>query len=313
MKLGFLYAGQGSQHPGMGADLYKAFSAFRKVLDSAGQKVDFDLKDVSFTDAAGVLNQTRYTQPCMVAFAAGLTAVLAERGIVPSAAAGLSLGEYSALHTAGVFDADTAVELVAFRGQAMEKAAAGRPSAMVAVLGLDRASLQKACDEAAVQGCVVIANYNCPGQLVLGGDKAAVEAAAALAKEKGARRCLPLKVSGPFHTPLMTPAGDALAERFRTVTFHTPRIPVIFNCLGAEKPEGVTIPELLVRQVQSSVYMEDSIRYLADMGLDALVEIGPGKVLGGFVKKTVPELPVYAVETAADVEQLAELLKGETA
>ena len=313
MKLGFLYAGQGSQHPGMGADLYETFPIFRKVLDSAAQKVDFDLKEVSFTDAEGVLNQTRYTQPCMVAFAAGLTAVLAERGIVPSAAAGLSLGEYSALHAAGVFDADTAVELVAFRGQAMEKAAAGRPSAMVAVLGLDRASLQEACDEAAAQGCVVIANYNCPGQLVLGGDKAAVEAAAALAKEKGARRCLPLKVSGPFHTPLMATAGDALAERFRTITFHAPRIPVVFNCLGAEKPEDVTIPELLVRQVQSSVYMEDSIHYMAAMGLDALVEIGPGKALSGFVKKTVPELPVYAVETAADVEKLIETLKGETA
>ena len=310
MKLGFLYAGQGSQHPGMGADLYEAFPTFRKVLDSAGQRVDFDLKEVSFTDAAGVLNQTRYTQPCMVAFAGGLTAVLAERGIVPSAAAGLSLGEYSALCAAGVFDADTAVELTAFRGRAMEKAAAGRPSAMMAVLGLDRESLQAACDEAAAQGCVVIANYNCPGQLVLGGDKAAVEAAAALAKEKGARRCLPLKVSGPFHTPLMAPAGDALAERFRTVTFHEPRIPVVFNCLGTEKPENVTIPELLVRQVQSSVYMEDSIRYLADMGLDALVEIGPGKALSGFVKKTVPALPVYAVETAADVEQLTETIKG---
>ena len=310
MKLGFLYAGQGSQHPGMGADLYEAFPTFRRMLDSAGQRVDFDLKEISFTDAAGVLNQTRYTQPCMVAFAGGLTAVLAERGIVPSAAAGLSLGEYSALCAAGVFDADTAVELAAFRGRAMEEAAAGRPSAMMAVLGLDRESLQAACDEAAAQGCVVIANYNCPGQLVLGGDKAAVEAAAALAKEKGARRCLPLKVSGPFHTPLMAPAGDALAERFRTVTFHEPRIPVVFNCLGTEKPENVTIPELLVRQVQSSVYMEDSIRYLAAMGLDALVEIGPGKALSGFVKKTVPALPVYAVETAADVEQLTETIKG---
>lgn len=313
MKLGFLYAGQGSQHPGMGADLYKAFPAFRKVLDSAAQQVDFDLKEVSFTDRAGVLNQTRYTQPCMVAFASGMTALLAERGIVPSAAAGLSLGEYSALHAAGVFDADTAVELVAFRGKAMEEAAAGRPSAMVAVLGLDRAALQAACNEAAKEGCVVIANYNCPGQLVLGGDKAAVEAAAALAKERGARRCLPLKVSGPFHTPLMAPAGDALAERFRTTAFHEPRIPVIFNCLGAEKPEGITIPELLVRQVQSSVYMEDSIRCMAAMGLDALVEIGPGRALSGFVKKTVPELPVYAVETGADLEKLTELLKGETA
>ena len=191
MKLGFLYAGQGSQHPGMGADLYERFPTFRAVLDSAAEQVNFDLKEVSFTDTKGILNQTRYTQPCMVAFAAGMTALLAERGIVPAAAAGLSLGEYSALHAAGVFDADTAVELVAFRGKAMEEAAAGRPSAMVAVLGLDRAALQEACDEASARGCVVIANYNCPGQLVLGGEKAAVEAASALAKEKGARRCLP--------------------------------------------------------------------------------------------------------------------------
>ena len=307
MKLGFLYAGQGSQHPGMGADLYEAFPAFRAVLDSA--EVDFDLKEVSFRDSQGVQNQTRYTQPCMVAFAAGLTAVLKERGVVPAAAAGLSLGEYSALHAAGVFDAATAVKLVAFRGRAMEEAAAGRESAMMAVLGLDRAPLQAACQQAADLGCVVIANYNCPGQLVIGGEKAAVEKAAALAKEAGARRCLPLKVSGPFHTPLMAPAGEALAERFRTVDFHQPAIPVIFNCLGNVKPENVTIPELLVKQVQSSVFMEDSIRSMAALGMDAFVEIGPGKALSGFVKKTVPEVPVYAVETAADVEALVNAVK----
>ena len=307
MKLGFLYAGQGSQHPGMGADLYDAYPAFRAVIDSA--EVDFDLKEVSFTDAAGILNQTRYTQPCMVAFAAGLTAVLAERGIVPAVAAGLSLGEYSALHAAGVLDAGTAIRTVAFRGKAMEEAAAGRESAMMAVLNLDRAPLQEACDEAAELGCVVIANYNCPGQLVIGGEKAAVERAAALAKENGARRCLPLKVSGPFHTPLMAPAGDALAEYFRTVAFAEPKLPVIFNCLGSEDRGGVSIPELLVRQVQSSVYMEDSIRRMAALGVDAIVEIGPGKALSGFVKKTVPGLPVTAVETAADVENLEEILK----
>ena len=309
MKLGFLYAGQGSQHPGMGADLYEAHPAFCAVIDQAAADVDFDLKEVSFTDSQGVLNQTRYTQPCMVAFAAGLTAVLAERGIVPAVAAGLSLGEYSALHAAGVFDAATAVKLVAFRGKAMEEAAAGRPSAMMAVLNLDRAPLQEACKEASDLGCVVIANYNCPGQLVIGGEKAAVEKAAALAKEKGARRCLPLKVSGPFHTPLMAPAGKALEEHFRSVDFARPRIPVIFNCLGDVKDDSVTIPELLVKQVQSSVFMEDSIRKMAAMGLDALVEIGPGKALSGFVKKTAPELPVYAVETVADVEALANAVK----
>ena len=302
MKLGFLYAGQGSQHPGMGADLYERFPTFRAVLDSAAAQVDFDLKEVSFTDAKGILNQTRYTQPCMVAFAAGMTALLAERGIVPAAAAGLSLGEYSALHAAGVFDADTAVELVAFRGKVMEEAAAGRPSAMVAVLGLDRAALQEACDEASAHGCVVIANYNCPGQLVIGGEKAAVAKAAELAKAAGARRCLPLKVSGPFHTRLMAPAGDALAERFKTERFREMQIPVLFNCLGREKADADTIPALLVKQVQSSVYMEDTLRRLGELGVDHILEVGPGSALSGFVKKTLPGVPCASVETPEQLD-----------
>ena len=309
MKLGFLYAGQGSQHPGMGADLYEAFPAFREVLDAARAEVDFDLKRTCFEDPEGVLNQTRYTQPCMVAFAAGLTAVLRERGIVPAAAAGLSLGEYSALHAAGVFDARTAGRLVAFRGKAMEEAAKGHDSAMMAVLGLDREPLQAACEAAGDLGTVVIANYNCPGQLVLGGDRAAVEKAAALAKERGAKRCMPLKVSGPFHTPLMKPAGEALECYFRSVPFEAPGIPVLFNCLGREKEPGDAISALLVRQVQSSVYMEGTIRRMAALNLDALVEIGPGKALSGFVKKTVPGFPVYAVETVQDVEALEQLVK----
>ena len=306
MKLGFLFAGQGSQHPGMGADLYEAYPAFRAVYDSA--ELDFDLKETSFRDPEGILNQTRYTQPCMVAFAAGLTAVLKERGIVPAVAAGLSLGEYSALHAADVFDARTAIQTVAFRGQAMERAAEGHPSAMMAVLGLEREPLQQACDAASELGCVVIANYNCPGQLVIGGEQAAVEKTAELAKASGARRCLPLKVSGPFHTPLMAPAGEELRKYFQGIAFGEPRLPVLFNCLGREKSDSDSIPELLVRQVQSSVFMEDSIRYMAELGVDAVVEIGPGKALSGFVKKTVPSLPVFAVETAADVEQLPEKL-----
>jgi [acyl-carrier-protein] S-malonyltransferase len=308
MKLGFLYAGQGSQHPGMGADLYQTYPAFRAVIDSA--QVDFDLKEVSFTDSQGVLNQTHYTQPCMVAFAAGLTAVLKGQGVAPSVAAGLSLGEYSALHAAGVFDAATAIRLVAFRGQAMERAAQGRESAMIAVLGLEREPLQQACDQAAHLGCVVIANYNCPGQLVIGGERPAVEQAAALAKEMGAKRCMPLKVSGPFHTPLMAPAGSELEEYFQGVAFAQPSIPVIFNCLGTVKRDDVTIPELLVKQVQSSVFMEDTIREMARMGVDAIVEIGPGKALSGFVRKTVPGLSVFAVETVADVQGLPEKLSA---
>ena len=309
MKLAFLYAGQGSQHPGMGADLYEAYPEFRAVLD--GADVGFDLKTVSFTDPDGVLNQTQYTQPCMVAFAAGMTAILANKGIHPDYAAGLSLGEYSALEAAGVFTARQAVELAAFRGKAMAEAAAGVPCGMSAVLGLDRDTLRQACEEASDEGVVEIANYNCPGQLVIGGHKAAVDKAAARAKELGAKRCLPLKVSGPFHTSLLAPAGDALREKFTQITFGEMKFPVLFNCLGHEMGEGDTIPALLERQVQSSVYMEDTIRRLAELGVDMIVEIGPGKVLSRFVKKTVPAIKTCAVETCADIDALCEALKGE--
>lgn len=308
MSLAFLYAGQGSQHPGMGADLYEAHPAFRAVLDAAG--VDFDLKTTMFTDPDGVLNLTEYTQPCMVAFAAGMTALLAERGIVPDYAAGLSLGEYSALQCAGVFTAPQAISLAAFRGKAMAAAAAGRPCGMTAVLGLEREKLQEACRQAAGAGVVEIANYNCPGQLVIGGEQAAVDKAAALAKELGAKRCLPLKVSGPFHTSLLAPAGDALREKFKETAFGAMRIPVLFNCLGREMGPEDTIPALLEKQVQTSVYMEDTIRRLAELGVDTIVEIGPGKALSGFVKKTAPAIKTYAVETCADLDALSAALKG---
>jgi len=308
MSLAFLYAGQGSQHPGMGADLYEAHPAFRAVLDAAD--VDFDLKTTMFTDPDGVLNLTEYTQPCMVAFAAGMTALLAERGIVPDYAAGLSLGEYSALQCAGVFTAPQAISLAAFRGKAMAAAAAGRPCGMTAVLGLDREKLQEACRQAAGAGVVEIANYNCPGQLVIGGEQAAVDKAAALAKELGAKRCLPLKVSGPFHTSLLAPAGDALREKFKETAFGAMRIPVLFNCLGREMGPEDTIPALLEKQVQTSVYMEDTIRRLAELGVDTIVEIGPGKALIGFVKKTAPAIKTYAVETCADLDALSAALKG---
>ena len=308
MSLAFLYAGQGSQHPGMGADLYEAHPAFRAVLDTAG--VDFDLKTTMFTDPDGVLNLTEYTQPCMVAFAAGMTALLAERGIVPGYAAGLSLGEYSALQCAGVFTAPQAISLAAFRGKAMAAAAAGRPCGMTAVLGLDREKLQEACRQAAGAGVVEIANYNCPGQLVIGGEQAAVDKAAALAKELGAKRCLPLKVSGPFRTSLLAPAGDALREKFKETAFGAMRIPVLFNCLGREMGPEDTIPALLEKQVQTSVYMEDTIRRLAELGVDTIVEIGPGKALSGFVKKTAPAIKTYAVETCADLDALSAALKG---
>ena len=188
------------------------------------------------------MSQTRYTQPCMVAFAAGVTALLKERGIVPQAAAGLSLGEYSALQAAGVFTPREAIALAAFRGKAMEEAAQGMESAMYAVLNLDRNTLEEVCRKASEKGPVYLANYNCPGQIVIGGGREGAEEACRLALEAGARRCLPLKVSGPFHTPLMAPAGKALEEHFAGLSFGEMAFPVYFNCLGRPKTAEETIP-----------------------------------------------------------------------
>ena len=208
-------------------------------------------------------------------------------------------------------DAQTAVSLVAFRGKAMAEAVVGRPCGMAAVLQLDREKLQAVCEQASGAGVVECTNYNCPGQIVISGDAAAVEKASELAKEAGAKRVVPLKVSGPFHTSLMAPAGDALREKFKTVDFHEMEIPVLFNCLGREMGEGDTIPALLERQVQSSVYLEDTIRRLAQLGVDTVVEIGPGKALTGFVRKTAKQIKCYPVETAEDLQAALTALKGE--
>ncbi len=304
MKLAFLYAGQGAQAPGMGKDLYEEYPQFRAVFDGAA--LDFDLKKACFEGEN--LDETSRTQPCMVAFACGVSAILKDAGIEPSAAAGLSLGEYSALQAAGVWDAKTAISVAAFRGRAMAGAAAGIDSAMVAVLALAREKVRSACDGAARLGVVSIANYNCPGQIVIAGERAAVEEAARQAKELGARRCVPLNTSGPFHTKLLEPASRALHEYFKTVPFGEPRFPVYFNCLGAPMGEGDTIPALLERQVMSSVYLEDTLRRMAADGVDTFLEIGPGKVLSGFVRKTVPGAKSYAVTAAKDIAAVREEL-----
>ena len=189
--------------------------------------------------------------------------------------------------------------------EAMADAAKGIECGMTAVMNLDRDALSKCCEEASALGTVQICNYNCPGQLVIGGEKAAVDKAAALAKEAGARRCIPLKVSGPFHTRLMAPAGDALAKRFASEPFGEMQVPVLFNCLGREKADADSIPALLVKQVQSSVYMEDTLHRLGELGVDHILEVGPGSALAGFVKKTLPGVVCASVETP---EQLSAAL-----
>ncbi len=312
MKLAFMYAGQGSQTVGMGKDFYEAYPEFREVMDHTD--LDFDVKDCCFNGPAEKLNTTRYTQPCMVAFAVGVTKILKNKGIVPDMAAGLSLGEYSALHAAGVFEDRQVISLVAYRGQAMAEAVVDRQCKMAAVINLDREKVQACCAQAHEEfkdqplNVVEPTNYNCPGQIVISGDAAPVDRAIELMMEAGARRCIPLNVSGPFHTSLMKPAGDKLKERFANETFGPMQFPVVFNTLGRTKTEEETIPALLEKQVQHSIYIEDSIRFMAEQGVDTIVEIGPGTALSKFVKKTCPDITCYSVEKAEDIDALLEKL-----
>lgn len=312
MKIGFLYAGQGSQHIGMGKDLYEAYPLFKETFDGAG--LDFDIKECCFEGPIEKLGQTRYTQPCMVAFAVGVTRVLASKGIIPEIAAGLSLGEYSALYASGVFDEKQVISLVAYRGQVMEEAVTGRDTGMIAVMSLDRDTIRECCLKAEEEfkdspyHIAEVANYNTPVQVTVSGDTAVINRAGELMLEKGARRIVPVAVSGPFHTSLMKPAGDKLAERFKTEKFGDMSFPVLFNATGTELPDDMTIPEMLEKQVQSSVYFEDSIRYMIEQGVDTFVEIGPGKTLSGFVKKIDRGLTTYAVEDVESLNTLCEAL-----
>lgn len=308
-KIGFVYAGQGSQVVGMGKSFYDNYQVAKDVFDQID--LDIDVKKLCFEGPIEELSKTSNTQPCMVAVAVVATKLLKENGINPDYVAGLSLGEYSALNAAGVLDDQTAINLVRFRGQAMEEAAAGIESKMIAIIGLDRDLLNEAVNEASELGVVSIANYNCPGQLVIGGEAKAVTKASELALEKGARRAIPLNTSGPFHTKLLEAASVKLKERFETVTFNEMKVPVIFNSTAKELAEDTTVAKMLEKQVMSSVYFEDSIRYMIANGVDTIIEIGPGKVLSGFVRKIDRKIKTYHVEDQASLEKTLAGLKGE--
>ncbi len=309
MKMAFLYAGQGSQCIGMGADFYSEYPTYAKIIDDAQNCVDFDLKTLSFEGPLQTLSQTQFTQPCMVAFASGVTAVLKEKNIVPHAVAGLSLGEYSALQAAGVFTPQQAISLAAFRGDAMRSACDGIECGMAAILGLDRQILQELCVKTSTLGVVSIANYNCAGQFVISGEKCAVDAVCVAAKEAGAKRCLPLQVSGAFHTSLMDKAADALNGYFKGLQFGDMQTPVYFNTTAKVLQVGQTIANLLELQVKSSVYMQDTIENMIADGVDTFVEIGAGKVLSGFVKKTSADVNILAVSTVDDIQKLELFIK----
>ena len=312
VKYTFLYAGQGAQKAGMGADFYEKYDTYRKVADSFS--FDFDHRKLMHEGPLEELSQTEYTQPCMSIFAAGVTEVLKEHGIVPDMTMGLSLGEYGALYAAGVFDYTTYVNLTKFRGQAMADAARGLECAMSAILGADAETVKQVCAEISDGasgtdfGYVTVANYNCPGQYVICGDEAAVAEVEKVIKTRGAKRCVRLNVSGPFHTKFMQPAGEKLRSYFETITFQEPRIPVLLNYTGDLYQYRDDLKVILIAQIQNSVRLEEALKKALEEGKENFIEIGPGNTLSGFLKKCARELKkkvtIHTIETTEDLEKL---------
>ena len=301
-KTAFLFAGQGAQKLGMARDLYDQYPIVKETYDQASRVLGYDLRDLIDQDEEK-LNQTRYTQPAILTTSVAIYRLLVEKGLQPDMVAGLSLGEYSALVAAGSLDFEDAVALIAKRGQFMETAAPAGTGKMVAVMNTDVALIEEACQKASDKGYVKPANYNTPAQIVIGGDVAAVDAAVDYLKEAGAKRLIPLNVSGPFHTALLKPASEKLALELENVDFREFQVPLVGNT-EAKVMEKNQIKSLLARQVMEPVRFYESIDTMKELGLTKVIEIGPGKVLSGFLKKIDKNIEVLAVEDEASLQAL---------
>ena len=301
-KTAFLFAGQGAQKLGMARDLYDQYPIVKETFDTASRVLGYDLRDLIDHDEEK-LNQTRFTQPAILTTSVAIYRLLVEKGLQPDMVAGLSLGEYSALVAAGSLDFEDAVALIAKRGQFMETAAPAGTGKMVAVMNTDVALIEEACEKASDKGYVKPANYNTPAQIVIGGDVVAVDAAVDYLKEAGAKRLIPLNVSGPFHTALLQPASEKLALELETVDFQEFQIPLVGNT-EAKVMEKEQIKSLLARQVMEPVRFYESIDTMKELGLTKVIEIGPGKVLSGFLKKIDKNIEVLAVEDEASLQAL---------
>lgn len=308
--MAFVFPGQGSQAVGMGRDLYEASPAARAVFDQADAILGFALGQLCFTGPETTLTATEYAQPALLTVCTALLAALAEgtserpaqqaaSGLEPAFVAGHSLGEYAALVAAGALDFPTALRLVQRRGALMATADDG---GMAAIIGMDEAALEALCREASAEGApVVIANYNAPGQLVISGAVAAVERAMAMAKARGARRALPLKVSAAFHSPLMRAAADGLAEAIHAAPIADARVPVVGNVLATPLLTAAEIRRELTEQVTAPVHWIASVRAMADAGVDTFAEIGPGAVLTGLIKRIAPDARLANISDLAGI------------
>ncbi len=308
MKIAFIYSGQGSQYAGMGKELYDNFECVKNTFDKADDVLDFKLTDMCFGEDSR-LNETEYTQPALLTMSVALTRLMEEKGIKADYVAGLSLGEYSAHVASGTFNFEEAVQLVRKRGKFMTEAVPKGVGAMCAVLSLDADKIQQVCDEVSEIGRCMIANYNCPGQIVVAGDKAAVEKASELVVEKGAKRAVMLNVSGPFHTSLLKPAADKLNAELKSMDIKDMNIPVITNLTAEIVEDKSQVIDILTNQVMSPVKWEQSVRKMLELGVDTFIELGPGKTLSSFVKKVTREAAVYNVDNLKTLDKMLGGLK----
>ena len=302
MKTAFLFSGQGAQKLGMAKDLYDEFDIVREIFDQASQVLGYDLRGLIDNDEAK-LNETQYTQPAILTTSVAIFRLLSEQGIKPDLVAGLSLGEYSALVASGALGFAEAVALVAKRGQYMTAAAPTGSGKMVAVMNTEAALIEEICEQASERGIVSPANYNTPAQIVIGGQAEAVDYAVELLKEAGVKRLIELKVSGPFHTAILKPASEKLAKELEQVNFNSFKLELISNTT-AKVMKDTEIKELLTRQVMEPVRFYESIETMKELGVQRFIEVGPGKVLSGFIKKIDKEASFTNVEDLASFKAL---------
>ncbi len=303
-KIAFIYPGQGAQKAGMGKDFYENSPLARDIYDRASECLELDMRALCFEEN-DLLDQTEYTQAAMVTTCLAMTAVLNEQGAEADVTAGLSLGEYCAIAEAGAMDLLDAIRLVRVRGQLMQHTVPTGEGAMAAVLGMDADQIDAVIEPIAN---VTVANYNCPGQIVITGGTAGIEQASKTLKEAGAKRVVSLNVSGPFHSPMLRSAGGKLGKELLAVRLGELKIPYVTNVTAEYVTDSSEIRELLTRQVYSPVRWEQSIRKMIAQDVDTFVEIGPGRTLTGFLRKIDRNVTVYQVNTWEDSKQIMEEL-----